>query len=111
MLEQESIFQEEKLNLVQAYLECYEHSSDILEQQRLIQVIVDEMGRRPRLNLSATYFKDSYHTEIECIKAKTSLIRQLMKQLIKQEFKENNLIREYLETTYRLLHEQMEGKW
>ena len=34
-----------------------------------------------------------------------------MRQLIKQEFDENNLVREYLENTYRLLHEQMEGKW
>jgi hypothetical protein len=31
--------------------------------------------------------------------------------LIKNEFKENNHIREYIEKTYRLLHEVMENKW
>ena len=34
-----------------------------------------------------------------------------MRALIKQEFHENTLIREYREKTYRLLHEQMENKW
>lgn len=75
VLELEANFQDQKLSLVQAYLECFEHSSDILEQQRLIQVIVDEMAKRPRINLSSTYFKDSYLTEIACLKAKTDLIR------------------------------------
>jgi hypothetical protein len=31
--------------------------------------------------------------------------------LIKNEFKENNHIREYIEKTYRLLHDVMENKW
>lgn len=60
----ENLYQEEKLNLVTAYLECYEHISDILEQQRIIQAIVDEMARRPKLNLSGAHFKDSYLAEI-----------------------------------------------
>ena len=34
-----------------------------------------------------------------------------MKQLINAEFKQNNTIREYLEMTYRMLHEGMENKW
>lgn len=35
-LELENKYQEEKIELVNAYLECYDHTSDILEQQRLI---------------------------------------------------------------------------
>ena len=53
-----------KFNLVQVFMECYEHVSDILEQQKIIQIIIDEMAKRPRINLKATHFKDSYITEI-----------------------------------------------
>jgi len=71
----ENKYQEKKLDLVNAYLECYEHVSDILEQQRLIQAIVDEMALRPKLNLSGTNFKDSYTAEINALESKTKLIR------------------------------------
>ena len=57
-----------KFNLIQVFMECYEHISDILEQQRIIQIIIDEMAKRPRINLKATHFKDSYITEIKCLK-------------------------------------------
>ena len=107
----ENLYQEEQLLLVTAYLECYEHITDVLEQQRLIQAIVDEMALRPKLNLSGAHFKDSYLAEIECIKAKTELVRELMKMLVNDEFKENNAIRTYLEKSYRLLHEQIQNRW
>ena len=45
-------------------MEAYEHITDPLEQQRLMQIITDLMARRPRLNLQATYFIDSYTAEI-----------------------------------------------
>lgn len=34
-----------------------------------------------------------------------------MKMLMAAEFKENNGIREYVEKSYRLLYEQMQGQW
>jgi hypothetical protein len=64
-------------------LECFEHVSDILEQQRLVQAMVDEMAKRPRLNLSGVHLKDSYIAEIQCLREKTKLTRQLMRTLIK----------------------------
>jgi hypothetical protein len=79
--------------------------TDVLEQQRLIQAIVDEMALRPKLNLSGAHFKDSYTAEIDCLKAKTELVRELVKMLMADEFKENNGIRGYLEKCHRLLHE------
>ena len=63
----ESKFQYRKVKLVLAYVECYEHIVDPLEQQRLMQVITDIMARRPRLNLQASYFKDAYAAEITCL--------------------------------------------
>jgi len=41
-------------------MECYEHIAEPLEQQRLMQIVTDMMALRPRLNLGATYFRDSY---------------------------------------------------
>jgi hypothetical protein len=67
----ENEYQEAKLDLVQTLLEAYEHVTDLLEQQRLVQAIVDEMAKRPRLNLMGTHFKDSYKAEVECLKTKT----------------------------------------
>jgi len=48
-------------------MECYEHITDPLEQQKLMQVITDIMARRPRLNLNANYFLDAYDAEIQCL--------------------------------------------
>lgn len=101
----ENKYQEAKLEYVQVLMECYEHTSDILEQQRLIQDVVDEMARRPRLNLSGTHFKDSYTTEVECYKAKTALVKDLVRMVMRDEFKVNTGVREYVEKSYRLLHE------
>lgn len=67
--------------------------------------MVDEMARRPRLNLQSTHFKDSFETEIACLAERNRLVRDLTKILMKKEFEENTLIREYIEKTYRLLHE------
>jgi hypothetical protein len=70
-------------------------------------VIVDEMARRPKLNLSGSHFKDSYIAEIECLNEKTSLVRDLIKLIMNDEFKINEGIRQYIEKSYRLLHEHI----
>ena len=107
----ETKFQEQKLDLILAYLECLEHTSDILEQQRLIQAIVDEMARRPRLNMSGSHFKDSYNCEIECLTLKTQLVREIIRMVMRDEFKANNSVREYIEKSHRLLYEQMKKEF
>lgn len=53
---------------MQVYVECYEHVSNPLDQQKLMQIITDQMARRPRLDLDASYFEDSYDAEILCLK-------------------------------------------
>jgi hypothetical protein len=63
----EAEFQFKKVKLMQVYMECYEHITDPLEQQKLMQIITDIMSRRPRLNLTANYFKDSYKAESACL--------------------------------------------
>lgn len=48
-------------------MECFEHTCDSLDQQRLIQIIVDLMARRPRINLEGNHFRDSYKAEVDAI--------------------------------------------
>ena len=107
----ENQYQDAKLKLCMTYLECYEHTSDILEQQRLIQAIVDEMAKRPRLNLMGSHFKDSYLTEIECINLKTKLIREMIQMLISAERKENQYTKDYIEKAYRLMYANVKKQW
>ena len=67
-MELEQQFQTAKMDVIYCYLECYEHTCDVLEQHRLIQLIIDLMARRPRLNLAANHFRESYKAEVACLK-------------------------------------------
>ena len=65
----EELYQKAKLQLALQYMECYDHTCDSLEQQRLIQIVVDLLAKRPRMNLAANHFKDSYRAEIDALEA------------------------------------------
>ena len=69
------------------------------------------MARRPRLNLMGTHFKDSYIADIECLKEKTKILRDVINLLKKDEQKINNSTREYIEKAYRLLNEHIVKKF
>lgn len=75
----EENYQRAKLKLVFCYFECYEHTCDTVEQQRIIQVIIDIMAKRPRINLSANHFEDSYLSEIKLLETNTRLVREFIK--------------------------------
>ena len=48
-------------------MEVYEHTYDPLESVRVLQIIADVMAIRPRMNLDASYFQDSYQAEIKLL--------------------------------------------
>ena len=50
-----------------------------------MQVITDLMARRPRLNLQANYFRDSYAAEYECFDNQLELVKLLIKTQIDLE--------------------------
>jgi len=58
-----------------------------------------------------SHFKDSYMVEIECMEAKSKLIRELMKLLMNTEKHENNMHREYIEKCYRIIYEHIKKQW
>lgn len=107
----EQIYQKSKLRLVLQYMECYEHTCDTLEQQRLIQIVIDLMAKRPRMNLAANHFKDSYRAEIDALEYQISIIKEFIRMQMDVEFRANNDIREILEKTYRIIYEQIENQW
>lgn len=41
-------------------------------------MIADTMAARPRVNLTATYFRDSYKCEAEFLDQKFELVRELL---------------------------------
>ena len=69
------------------------------------------MAKRPRINLAANHFEDSYLSEIKLLDTHSKLVKEFIKMQIQNETKQNNEIREYLEKTYRLIYEQIDNKW
>ena len=107
--EYEEKYQRAKLRLCMCYLECYEHTCDTLEQQRTIQILIDLMAKRPRINLAANHFRDSYKAEIEALDCQVQIMREFISMHMENEFKVNNEVREMLEKTYRLIYDQIEN--
>jgi hypothetical protein len=77
-------FQYAKIGLIENFMEAYEHTIDLVEQQRLIQIIVDVMSKRPRLNFSenplmgSTILMGAYDLEIENYRTKAKLVRKII---------------------------------
>ena len=92
-------------------MECYEHVTDPLEQQKLMQVITDIMARRPRLNLHANYFVDAYDAEVTCLEKQFDLIRTVVDLQISLEKTENKRLGDSLCLSYELANQYATNKW
>ena len=92
-------------------MECFEHICDPVEQQRLTQIIVDLMARRPRLNLEDLYFKDSYKAESECMSKHMELLEIIITNQIKLEKSENTHVHEALNLSYSLAQKKQKDQW
>ena len=57
-----------KAKHIESLLEAYNHVCDPLESVRIIQMIVDTMALRPRIDLDAQYFRDSFIAEREVLR-------------------------------------------
>lgn len=66
-------------------------------------MVTDLMAKRPRLDLLAMNFKDSYRAEIECFDQQITFYRDIIDLQIREEFNANVFIREYLEKTFRIV--------
>jgi hypothetical protein len=64
--------------VLDVYVECYEHCTDEAWQQRLAQTMLDIMARRPVLDLTQSYFSESYTAEIVAVQLEASLMRECL---------------------------------
>ena len=106
----EFLFQYRKALLVMQYLDCYEHICDPLEQQRIMQLIVDVMGRRPRLE-PGVYFVETYKAEEQVLITERELVRDVVEGQMRREREENRAMKEYLQMTYRISNEYVNKQW
>ena len=59
-------------------LETYENTYDPLESVRVLQQIVDAMGLRPRLNMEATFYTESYESEIDVLENRWHFFKEVI---------------------------------
>lgn len=66
--------------LLNCYIEAYQHVTGPEERFSLAQVITDIMHRRPRLHLDmgAEYFVQAYRAEMVCMQTHQQLIRAVL---------------------------------
>ncbi|CDW75700.1 UNKNOWN [Stylonychia lemnae] len=101
-----------KAKLVMVYLEAYEHICDPLEQQRMMQIIIDLISSRPRIDYqNSNYFMESYKAEIICYETHYRLMREVVDYQMKMEKKENQSMRDYLQMTYKIANQYVNKQW
>ena len=60
------------------------------------------MATRPRLNLSSSYFMDSYDAERLCLQKHSQLMRTMIVNQMRIEKEENRKVQAYLDLTLRM---------
>ena len=70
-----------------------------------MQVLTDLMARRPRLNMQANYFKDSYAAEYVCLDNQLALIKEIIKNQISLERTNNRMLQDSLNLSYTLCNQ------
>lgn len=89
LLKCELDFQFRKVTLVEKLLESYEHIYDPLESVRCLQMIVDAMAQRPRINMEASFYSDSYDSENLLLDEKIRFFGNLIDLQTSHEKEEN----------------------
>lgn len=65
LLDQEVKYQHIKSKYIEQLMNIYEHTCDIVDMHRIIQLIVDAMAARPRIDFDYNNFTFSYEIEIK----------------------------------------------
>ncbi|XP_067312201.1 uncharacterized protein si:ch73-242m19.1 [Pseudorasbora parva] len=81
----ETEFLEHKIQLLNCYLEAYQHVTDPEEQFSLAQVITDVMHRRPQIDFTAGYFVQAYRDTIVCLHSHQQLIKLVLNNQIDEQ--------------------------
>ncbi len=111
LLEREYNYQFSKVGLIEQYMEIYEHSYDPLESMRILQIIADIIVARPRLNMEASMYCESYQAETEVLNEKRELLVEFMHMQKKHELKENQSVHNYIESKIIKYQENVDQYW
>ena len=82
---------------IEKLLESYEHIYDPFESIRCLQMIVDVMSARPRLNMDASYYDDSYESETKLLQEKRKFFTQVISMQTEIEKEENKAAYDFQE--------------
>jgi len=66
------------VQLLDCYLEAYQHVFDRDERRSLAQVITNVMYRRPRFDFTADYFVRCYQLECYCLRLHAELVKSIL---------------------------------
>ena len=69
------------------------------------------MAARPRLNLTATYFLDSYEVEKLTLQKHSALMRSIILNQMSFEKKENKMLQSMKDLSLLLSQDHQKGKW
>lgn len=69
------------------------------------------MAKRPRLNIDATHFIDSYNSEIKYLENLHDLLNEIVDYQIKLEKSISSEIKDHLELKYQKINEHANKKW
>ncbi|XP_015714160.1 uncharacterized protein CCDC162P isoform X2 [Coturnix japonica] len=90
----ETAFLEKKCQLLDVYLEAYQHALDPEERFALAQAITDIMHKHPRFDLELEYFVNIYKDECTCLQLHLQLLRDIVNQQV-------DVQREYVSKIWR----------
>ncbi|EUB56864.1 Transmembrane protein [Echinococcus granulosus] len=71
--------------LMDVYMEAYQHVCSRESRRRLAQVMVDLMYQRPRIELNCTYFVLAYRYECAILRLKTAVMKHCLNAQIQQQ--------------------------
>ncbi|XP_040584075.1 uncharacterized protein LOC101831404 isoform X2 [Mesocricetus auratus] len=90
----EANFLESKHQLLDSYLEAYQHTLDPEERFTLAQAMTDIIHRRPKFDLGHSYFTKAYQDDCTCLKLHQQLVRGILSHHLEQQ-------REYVRRLWR----------
>ncbi|XP_052020238.1 uncharacterized protein LOC127669996 [Apodemus sylvaticus] len=90
----EANFLESKRQLLDSYLEAYQHTLDPEERFALAQAMTDIMHRRPKFDLSHPYFTKAYQDDCTCLRLHLQLVRGICSHHLEQQ-------RDYIQRLWR----------
>ncbi|KAJ3020639.1 hypothetical protein HKX48_000485 [Thoreauomyces humboldtii] len=79
LFDQEVKFQFAKIEVVNAYLEIYEHTQDPPQIQRVAQIITDLMHAKPAFDLKASYFSQAYALSTRSLQIHAQVVISMVK--------------------------------